>query len=84
MTPRGSLEETTAAAGFRPLVVEDWTSELEATLRRMLDGLRAAEEELRSEEGDDVFEHEVSKKAQLLEGVVEGLLRRTWVVAAAP
>jgi len=84
MTPRGSLEETTAAAGFLPLVVEDWTSELEGALRRMLDGLRAGETALRSDEGDDVFEHEVSKKAQLLEGVVEGLLRRTLVVAAAP
>jgi len=84
MTADRALEDMTREVGFLPLVIEDWTSELELTLRRSLKELVAREPELRTGEGDDVFEHEVSKKADLLEGVSAGLLRRTLVVAAAP
>jgi hypothetical protein len=84
MTSDRTLEDMTREVGLLPLVVEDWTSELEFTLRCSLQELVAREPELRAGEGDDVFEHEVSKKADLLEGVRAGLLRRTLVVAAAP
>lgn len=84
MTSDGALEDLSREAGLIPLSVEDWTSDLGETLERSLEELLVQESELRTGEGDDIFEHEVSKKRRMLEGVRAGLLRRTLVVAAAP
>jgi SAM-dependent methyltransferase len=77
----GPLEELMAGAGLAPLESHDWTGELRDTLRSILAALARHELQLRAGEGDEVYDHELAKKARLLEGVEAGLLRRTLVVA---
>jgi hypothetical protein len=81
MTACGDLSGHVREAGLNVIETEDWTSELEVLLNGLSGALRVREDALRAAEGDAVYEHERSKKEALLEGVREGLLVRTLVVA---
>ncbi len=69
-------------AGFRVIVDEDVTDDFQATCVAILQARRELEEELRGAEGDVVFEEELEKKSLLLQGISEGLLRRSLSVAS--
>jgi hypothetical protein len=82
LTTSGRLAHHVEAAGLAVVSEEDWTGELASLLRALLEGLRSEEDMLRAAEGDEVYEHEFEKKHSLLTGVEEGLLVRTFVLAA--
>lgn len=67
-------------ARFRVEVERDVTSEFRDALERRLDALVQHEAELRRSEGDEEVDAERDKRARMLTGVEEGLLRRTIVL----
>jgi len=81
LTTEGDLIRNVERAGLRRVVREDWTGELAELLSELLSGLDDREDELRAAEGDEIYEHELGKKRALQQGVDEGLLVRTLVVA---
>ena len=68
-------------AGLRVTREIDVTTEFEVTCRALLEAREQYREELRLEEGEEAFEYELSRKAQMLQGIQDGLLRRSLVVA---
>ncbi len=78
-SPIGNLHRE---AGFRVIVDEEVTEDFQTTCEAILRARRDLEEELRGAEGDDVFEEELEKKALTLQGISEGLLRRSLLVAS--
>jgi len=68
--------------GFRVIVDEEVTEDFQTTCEAILRARRELEEELRGAERDDVFEEELEKKALTLQGISEGLLRRSLLVAS--
>jgi hypothetical protein len=69
-------------AGFRVTVDEDVTEDFQATCEAIIQARHDLEDELRGLEGDVVFEEELNKKALTLQGISEGLLRRSLLVAS--
>jgi len=76
--PLGSLLRE---AGFQVIADEDVTEDFQATCESIVKARRDLEGELRAVEGDAVFEDELSKKTLTLQGISEGLLRRSLLVA---
>ncbi len=79
-----SPEELLGRAGFEVLTTRDLTAGFEATVRAILEARRDLEPALRREEGDLAYEEEMDKKTHMLQGISEGLLRRSLTVAARP
>jgi len=69
-------------AGFQVIVDEDVTEDFRATCKAILQARRALEGELCALEGGVAFEDELLKKTLTLQGVSEGLLRRSLLVAS--
>lgn len=72
------------SVGFTIVEEEDATSPFQATCEAILRARVELEHELRTEEGDALFEEEQRKKRHMLEGIARGLLRRTLLVATKP
>ena len=70
-------------AGFCLLVVSDVTENFRATCAALLQARQQLAQELRAEEGNESFEDELHAKTSMLEGIDEGLLQRSLVVAFA-
>ncbi len=77
-------EELTRRAGFVIRRAEDVTTDFRATCLALLRAREEHAEQLRVEEGEEVFEEEWGRKARMLEGIDAGLLRRSLVVAVRP
>ncbi len=75
-------EEQMMRAGFEVLETRDVTPTFAATCEAILRARRDLEVELRREEGDEVYDEEMRKKELMLEGIAQGLLRRSLTVAA--
>ena len=74
-------EVLTQAAGLTIMVTEDVTDAFRATCAALAAARRDLAEELRAEEGDDFYEEERRKKNAMLQGIDEGILRRSLGVA---
>ena len=81
VTAPASPEALTRAAGLTIVVTEDVTDAFRATCAVLLAARRDLEDELRANEGDDFYEEERRKKNAMLQGIDEGILRRSLVVA---
>lgn len=75
-----SLRGLFERARFRVEAERDVTPEFRDALERRLAALVRFEEELRRSEGDEQVDAEREKRARMLVGVEEGLLRRTIVL----
>ena len=81
VTASASPEALTQAAGLTIVVTEDVTDAFRVTCAALAAARRDLEEELRADEGDDFYEEERRKKNAMLQGIDEGILRRSLVVA---
>ncbi len=76
-----SPEVLTQAAGLTAVVKEDVTDAFRATCAALVAARRDLEDELRADEGDDFYEEERRQKNAMLQGIDEGILCRSLVVA---
>lgn len=67
-------------AGFGVVQTFDVTTRFRESGLAWLAGLEDREEVLREELGDEEYEHEVERKACMIEGIDAGLLRRSFCV----
>ena len=81
VTASTSPEVLTQAAGLTVVVKEDVTDAFRATCAALVAARRDLEDELRADEGDDFYEEERRKKNAMLQGIDEGILCRSLVVA---
>jgi hypothetical protein len=81
VTASTSPELLTQAAGLTVVVKEDVTDAFRATCAALVAARRDLEDELRADEGDDFYEEERRKKNAMLQGIDEGILCRSLVVA---
>ena len=81
VTASTSPEVLTQAAGLTVVVKEDVTDAFRATCAALVAARRDLEDELRADEGDDFYEEEQRKKNAMLQGIDEGVLCRSLVVA---
>ena len=81
VTASTSPEVLTQAAGLTVVVKEDVTDAFRATCAALVAARRDLEDELRADEGDDFYEEEWRKKNAMLQGIDEGVLCRSLVVA---
>ena len=81
VTASTSPEVLTQAAGLTVVVKEDVTDVFRATCAALVAARRDLEDELRAEEGEDFYEEERRKKNAMLQGIDEGILCRSLVVA---
>ena len=77
-----SFEALTQAAGLTLLLTEVVTEAFRSTCAALAAARRSRENELRIDEGDDFYEEERRKKDAMLQGIDEGILRRSLVVAS--
>ncbi len=77
-----SFEALTQAAGLTIVLTEDVTEAFRSTCAALAAARRSLENELRIDEGDDFYEEERRKKDAMLQGIDEGILRRSLVVAS--
>ena len=77
-----SFEALTQAAGLAIVLTEDVTEAFRSTCAALAAARRDLENELRIDEGDDFYEEERRKKNSMLQGIDEGILRRSLVVAS--
>ena len=77
-----SFEALTQTAGLTLLLTEDVTEAFRSTCAALGAARRSLENELRIDEGDDFYEEERRKKDAMLQGIDEGILRRSLVVAS--
>ena len=63
------------------VVAEDVTDAFHATCTALRAARRDLEDELRTDEGDDFYEEERRKKDAMLQGIAEGVLCRSLIVA---
>lgn len=68
-------------AGFLVIADDDVTEDFRETCTAIHEARHELEDDLRAVEGDVGFEDENSKKRLMLEGISEGLLRRSLLVA---
>ena len=73
-------DDLARAVGFHVLDIDNVTPNFRETCAALLAARDALESELRSEEGDAVYEEERAKKAKMLFGIDEGLLLRSVIV----
>ena len=81
VTASTSPEVLTQAAGLTVVVKEDVTDAFRATCAALVAARRDLGDELRADEGDDFYEEERRKKNAMLQGIDEGILCRSLVVA---
>ena len=81
VTASTSPEVLTQAAGLTVVVKEDVTDAFRATCAALVTARRDLEDELRADEGDDFYEEERRQKNAMLQGIDEGILCRSLVVA---
>lgn len=81
VTASDSPEQLTDAAGFSVLRSEDVTGEFLETGEAIVRARERFADELRRSEGPDAYEDEQAEKRGYLQGIREGLLRRSLVVA---
>ncbi len=81
VTASTSPEVLTQAAGLTVVVKEDVTDAFRATCAALVAARRDLEDELRADEGDDFYEEERRQKNAMLQGIDEGILCRSLVVA---
>ncbi|MEE2790180.1 MAG: hypothetical protein VX453_00940 [Acidobacteriota bacterium] len=77
-----SFEALTQAAGLTIVLTADVTEAFRSTCAALAAARRDLENELRIDEGDDFYEEERRKKNSMLQGIDEGILRRSLVVAS--
>ena len=77
-----SFEALTQTAGLTIVLTEDVTEAFRSTCAALAAARRDLENELRIDEGDDFYEEERRKKNSMLQGIDEGILRRSLVVAS--
>lgn len=68
-------------AGFEVIEQRDVTQEFQATCRALLHARAEHEPALREEYGDEWFDEEGTKTAEMIDAVERGLLRRSLVAA---
>lgn len=78
----GLPHELARSAGLEVIAQEDVTAQFRMTCEAFLRARRGLEESLREEEGDEAYEDELCKKLSMLQGIDEGLLLRSLVVAS--
>ncbi len=76
-----SPDDLARSVGFSVILVEDVTPLFRTTCEAILRARGEVEDELRVAEGPHAFEEEQQKKRRMLEGIDEGLLLRSLVVA---
>ena len=81
VTATASFETLTQSAGLTVVFSKDVTAAFHATCAALANARSTLEDELRLEEGDVFFEEERRKKHAMLQGLHEGILRRSFVVA---
>ena len=75
------LPDLLRSAGFVEVVEVDRTEAFAQTCASILRIRGELQVGLRSEEGDEAFEEELTKKRNMLEGIQTGLLRRSLLTA---
>ena len=73
--------ELALAVGFSLVAVEDQTDAYEAACEALLRARMELEGTLRAAEGDSAYEDAVSDRKGMLQGIAEGLLHRSLIVA---
>jgi hypothetical protein len=68
-------------AEFEPVEQQDVTQEFQATCRALQRARAEHEEALREEHGDEWFDEEGTKTAEMIDAIERGILRRSLVVA---
>ena len=76
------FEALAQASGLTILLTEDVTAAFRSTCAALATARKALENELRAAEGDDFYDEERRKKNAMLQGIDEGILRRSLVVAS--
>ena len=76
-----SPEALIQTAGLTVVVMEDVTDAFRSTCGALAAVRSDLEGELRADEGDDFYEEERRKKDAMLQGIEEGILCRSLVVA---
>ena len=77
-----SFEALTQAAGLTIVLTEDVTESFRSTCAALAAARRDLENELRIDEGDDFYDEERRKKNTMQQGIDEGILHRSLVVAS--
>lgn len=77
----GSPALQASRAGFDSIEQHDVTQEFQATCRALLRARAEHERALREEHGDEWFDEESTKTAEMIDAIERGLLRPSFVVA---
>lgn len=81
VTAPSSYEEMLVESGFSGVERLDVTDIFLKTCQSLFRARVNLEDDLRKEEGDDVFEEEQQKKLNMAKGIEMGLLRRSLLIA---
>ncbi len=74
-------EDLAESVGFSVMQLEDVTARFRTTCEAIVRARTELEHALRAEEGDEGYEEEQQDKRDMLQGIDEGLLRRSLIVA---
>ena len=72
-------EELMSRVGFEVTAASDVTESFRVTCAALFRARQQLADQLRLQEGDELFENELRTKEAMLEGIDEGLLRRTLI-----
>ncbi len=75
------LEELMYSEGFAIVAQTEVTDVFRTTCEAILKERRKLEDELRAEEGNEIYEEEQEKKLSMLTGIREGLVHRSLIIA---
>ena len=78
----GPPAELAERAGFSVLACEDATEQFRTTCRAIVRAREEHEQELRAVDGDEAYEEDQARKANVLTGIEDGLLERSLIVVA--
>ena len=70
------------SAGLTVIAQHDVTEAFQSTCQALLSVTEKFEDELRAEQGEALYDEEQVKKQNMLQGIREGLLRRSLIVCA--
>ena len=74
-------DELARSVGMSLVAYEDVTDNFRVTAEAVLRARKDLEQQLRAEQGDEVYEEEWGREDEMLTGIREGLLRRCLIVA---
>ncbi len=81
VTAAASPDELARSVGFSVIVQDDVTAAFSDTCGAILRAREQFEAALRAAESDAAYDEEQTKKRNMLEGISEGLLQRSLIVA---